>query len=95
MIAVIGEFSICFTNTVVEGFDGAFRDGVELDTIPDDLDEWRDGDECPRQVLGESESVPGRYRLFRDERQIGNSGFRPTGKNFGGVFDVYPPKRTH
>jgi hypothetical protein len=90
MIAVIGQYSIAFANTVVEGFRGQIRENAKLGAIPDDLDQWRNGDEMPQGVRGESQSEPGYYRLFKYEREIRESGFRTTGKNFGGLFDVYP-----
>lgn len=90
MIAILNEHSIAFANKVAEGFDGTTRQNVKLDPLPEDYDAWPDGAEMPQQVLAESESEPGHYRLFKYEREIRVSGFRSTGRNFGGVFDVYP-----
>jgi hypothetical protein len=90
MVAVIGPHSIAFANVVADGFHGTIREHVKLDPIPEDYNVWEDGDEAPQQILGESESEPGHYRMFKYEREIIRSGFRRTGKNFGGLFDVYP-----
>jgi hypothetical protein len=90
MLAIISEFSILFANTVAEGFCGTIRENVKLDPIPEDYDVWADGNEAPQHILGESESEPGHYRLFKYERDIRGSGFRPTGRTFGGIYDVYP-----
>lgn len=90
MIAIINDRSIAFANEAVAGFDGTICQNVKLDPLPEDYDAWPDGAEMPQQVLAESESEPGHYRLFKYEREIRGSGFRPTGKNFGGVFDIYP-----
>jgi hypothetical protein len=89
MIAIISQYSISFANAVNQGFHGIRRDNVMLDPI-ESYDLWPAGDESPLQTLCESESKTGHYHVFQYERQIAGSGFRPTGKNFGGLFDVYP-----
>ena len=90
MIAVITERSIVFANSIAPGYGGRIRQNVKLDLLPEDYDASPDGAEIPQQVLAESETEPGRYRLFKYQREIRGSGFRATGRNFGGTFDVYP-----
>jgi hypothetical protein len=88
-IAIFRPFSIAFANTVAEEVTDAVQNNVKLDSIPDDIDEWHHGHERPQHILGESEKEPFHYHLFKFEREIRGSGFKPTGKNFGGLDDTY------
>jgi hypothetical protein len=90
MKAAISENAIAFAATVNPSFCGTIQEDVIFDGEPDGVDDWESGDEMPDQVLGESESKSGYYRLFKYARDIIGSGFRPTGKNYGGCYDDYP-----
>jgi hypothetical protein len=90
MFAVINRHSIAFAYKLAEEVEGTIRENAKLDPIPEDYDVWEDGDQMPQQILGESKSESGHYRLFKFERDIIGSGFESTGKNFAGVYDVYP-----
>jgi hypothetical protein len=61
------------------------QEGVELD-IPANYAEWPSGEERPEQVLCASTSNPKHYKVFKFSREIDRTEFRPTGKNFGGVY---------
>jgi hypothetical protein len=90
VLAIIGPHSIAFANIVVDAFQGMVQNDVKLDPISEDIDEWGIGDQAPLQMVGESESKLGHYHVFKYEREIQGSGFRSTGKCFGGVYDIYP-----
>ena len=89
MIAIILPTSISFAKSVVEGFSGEIREDVKFDPFPDDYDVWPDGQEAPHNIIGESETDPGHYHLFKYEWEITGSGFRTTGKTYGGSLDVH------
>jgi len=93
MFAIIGQHSIVLANTIADGFQGTVRKNVTFDPIPEDYDLWPEGSEAPQHILGEFENEPGHYRLFKYARDLRGSGFRLTGKYFGGLVAVYPRSR--
>ena len=58
------------------------QDGIELDISSI----YAMGADRPEQVLCTSTSNPKHYILFKYQKDINLNEFRPTGKNFGGVF---------
>ncbi len=81
--------SIIFANDVADEVTDLVQKNVRLDPIPDDINDWPDGDERPQCILGQSESDPCHYHLFKFEREIRGSGFKPTAKNFAGFCNIY------
>lgn len=61
------------------------EEDVKLD-IPSNYAEWPEGSERPSQILCTSTTDPKYYTLFKYQKDIDPEEFRPTGKNFGGVF---------
>jgi hypothetical protein len=61
------------------------EEGVELDINPL-FGTWTPDREPLHQTLGVSISNPKYYRVFHHSKDIGNRGFRPTGRHFGGLF---------
>jgi hypothetical protein len=47
---------------------------------------WPDGEPPPEQVVGVSIEDPKHYKIFKYASEVERAGFRPTGKNFGGIF---------
>ncbi len=77
--------SIFFLAEAPEGDGWDVQEGVSLD-IPSNYDAWPEGAECPEQVLCTSTSDPKHYKLFKYAKDIDRGEFRPTGRNFGGVY---------
>lgn len=61
------------------------EEGVELDINPL-FGTWTPDREPLHQTLCVSISNPKFYRVFHHSKDIGNRGFRPTGRHFGGLF---------
>ncbi len=95
MIAIVNDNSMVFANKLSqrnldEGFNGSILKNVRICRVPDDLNEWPDPSEAPQAIVGKSETEPDLYRVFKFESELEGSGFRSTGKHYGGVVDVYP-----
>jgi hypothetical protein len=61
------------------------EEGVELEINPL-FGTWTPDREPLHQTLAVSISNPKYYRVFHHSKDIGNRGFRPTGRHFGGLF---------
>jgi hypothetical protein len=60
------------------------QEGAELD-IPSNIARHPGGGP-PEPVLGVSTTDPDHFKLFVDTRDVVPSGFRPSGRRFGGLF---------
>jgi hypothetical protein len=58
---------------------------LKLD-LPKDYDTWPEGEDCPEQVLCTSVSDPTHYKMFKYQRDIDLTNFKPTGKHFAGAY---------
>jgi hypothetical protein len=95
MIAIFQKTTIDFANQVADGFVGTIRTDVKLDPYPDDNDDiskWPINAAAPQKMVGESVREPGRYRVFKYERDMEQYGFRSTGKRIGILCDIYQPE---
>ena len=95
MIAIVNDNSMVFANKLNQrkldkGLNGRIRENVRLCPVPDDLNDWPEGSEAPQAIVGKSETEPDLYRVFKFESELEGSGFRSTGKHYGGAVDVYP-----
>jgi hypothetical protein len=61
------------------------QEGVGIDIAPN-FDSRPEGAAPPEHVLCVSTTEPKNYKIFRYHREVNGSSFRPTGKDFGGVF---------
>jgi hypothetical protein len=61
------------------------EEGILLD-IPSNFGSWPEGSERPETILCTSTSDPKYYTLFKYRKDIDPEEFRPTGRNFGGIF---------
>jgi hypothetical protein len=61
------------------------EEGVGLD-FSSNISSWPAGEPPPEQVLCVSTEDPKLYKIFKYAHEVGRTGFRPTGRYFGGIF---------
>ena len=61
------------------------QEGIGID-IAANFDARPEGAAPPEHVLCVSKTDPETYKIFRYPREVNGTSFRPTGKDFGGVF---------
>jgi hypothetical protein len=68
-----------------EGDRWTVQEGVSLD-ITSNYFEWPEGVESHEQILCTSVSDPNHYKVIKYKKDIDPADYRPTGRNFGGVY---------
>jgi hypothetical protein len=77
--------AICFISERPDDNPWEVQEGVGLDAAPL-FGRWTPEREPFEQILCVSTSDPYYFKVFRNQRDIDPSQFRPTGRHFGGIF---------
>ena len=77
--------AIAFLAVRPQGEQWSVQDEVEID-LPSNYADWSPGAAAPGQILCVSTSDKKRFKVFKSPHDINRAEFRPTGRNFGGVF---------
>jgi hypothetical protein len=84
---------IVFAVRLAEGFAGPVVEGATLGVPDCRALEPRPGPwQRPGAVLCISKSDPRRYQLYYHLRDVERREFVPTGRHYGGVVSIYPPR---
>jgi hypothetical protein len=88
-VTIPGLNVICFVSDRPDECEWEVQDGVELELTPI-YGTWTPDLGPLRQILCVSHSNPKFFKIFSNPKDIGPSGYQPTGRDFGGLF----PKAT-
>ena len=85
--------TIYFAEEFVKGSIEKAHGGVRLDFDASEANRnlWPDGKLSPEMVLCVCESDPTHYKIFTYANDVTGTGFRSTGKDYGGVYKTFPP----